>query len=172
MGVSIATSGASLGTSAAASVSAGKVAEKMKQCNTVVGELRSMNGKLNALIRDFKEETGDEFKGNKGEMVAASNIVNNCTGFDIGGINTIKNSMTASAVISGIGTGTAIAGTATSAISNKAKTIDGLKKLDLASNIMAGITAGTSLSTTAVSGAVIGKVKAAIAVAKNCESAL
>ena len=83
--------------------------------------------------------------------------------------------MTASAVISGIGTATAITGTTTSAIANSGKVEQGSdkqKKLDLTSNIMAGITTGTSLTTTAVSGAVIGKVKAAIAVAINCEAAL
>lgn len=174
MAASIATSGVSLGTSAAASVNAGKVAEKMKQCNTVVGEIRSINGKLKALIADYKEETGSDFTENKGVMIAANNIATNCQSFDIAGINTIKNSMTATAVISGIGTGTAIAGTATSAVANSKKMEgnDKQKKLDLTSNIMAGITAGTSLTSATVSGAVIGKVKAAIAVAKTCESAL
>ncbi len=174
MAASIATSGTSLGTSAAASVNAGKVAEKMKQCNTFVGEIRALSGKVKALIADYQEETGSAFTGNKAGVVAADNIGNACKGFDITGINAIKNSMTASAVISGIGTATAITGTTTSAIANTQKMAgtDKQKKLDLTSNIMAGITTGTSLTTTAVSGAVIGKVKAAIAVAKECESAL
>ncbi len=174
MAASIATSGTSLGTSAAASVNAGKVAEKMKQCNTFVGEIKALSGKVKALIADYNTETGNAFTGGKSEIVAADNIGNACKGFDIAGINAIKNSMTASAVISGIGTATAITGTTTSAIANTQKMAgtDKQKKLDLTSNIMAGITTGTSLTTTAVSGAVIGKVKAAIAVAKNCEAAL
>ncbi len=175
MAASIATSGVSLGTSAAASVNAGKVAEKMKQCNTVIGEIRILNNKVKVLMQDNKEKTGKtgvEYGSFKPET--ADNIIKNCKGFDIAGINAIKNSMTATAVISGIGTGTAIAGTTTSAIANtkKATGTEKGKKLDMVSNIMAGITAGTSLSSTAVSGAVIGKVKAAIEVAKSCESAL
>ena len=173
MAASVATSGVSLGTSAAASVNAGKVAEKMKQCNRVVGEIRTVSGKVRALVADYKEETSNDFTAGNATIIAADNISGACKGFDIAGINAIKNSMTASAVISGIGTGTAIAGTTTSAIANSGKVEgDKQKKLDLTSNIMAGITTGTSLTTTAVSGAVIGKVKAAIAVAKNCEAAL
>ena len=79
--------------------------------------------------------------------------------------------MTASAVISGIGTATAITGTTTSAIANteKMKGDPRQKKLDLTSNIMAGITAGTSLTTTAVSGAVLNKAKKLAEIAYGCE---
>ena len=172
MAASIATSGTSLGTSAAASVNAGKVAEKMKQCNTFVGEIRALSGKVKALIADYQEETGSAFTGNKAGVVAADNIGNACKGFDIAGINAIKNSMTASAVISGIGTATAITGTTTSAIANSGKVEQGSdkqKKLDLTSNIMAGITTGTSLTTTAVSGAVLNKAKKLAEIAASCE---
>ncbi len=186
MAASAATSGVSVGTSAAASVNAGQVAEKMKQCNAVLGELRSINNKVKALV-DYNNKKEEAKSMWREDIERSMYIISSCKGFDMTDINTIKNSMTASAVISGIGTATAITGTATSAIANTDMPThyqgtdpvavsnairaeeNKRKKLDLTSNIMAGITAGTSLTTTAVSGAVLNKAKKLAEIAASCE---
>ena len=88
--------------------------------------------------------------------------------------------MTASSIISGIGSATSITGTITSAFANSEKIRNGSSEkekkkennLNLVSNIMAGITTGTSLSTTAISATAITDAKKDSDMAEKCEKVL
>ena len=87
--------------------------------------------------------------------------------------------MTVSAIVSGIGTATAGAGTITSAIANFKKVREddsekGQKKekgLNLASNILAGVTMGTSATSMVLSATAI-KAKKDSKMAEECEAVL
>lgn len=101
-----------------------------------------------------------------------------CTGFDKDNINTLKTQMTASAIVSGIGTSTA--GTIISAMANSKKVREddsekGRKKekgLNLASNILVGVTMGTSATSTVFSVTAISKAKKDSKMAEECEAVL
>lgn len=88
--------------------------------------------------------------------------------------------MTASAIVSGIGTATAGAGTITSAMANSKKVREddsekGRKKekgLNLASNILAGVTMGTSATSMVLSVTAISKAKKDSKMAEECEAVL
>ncbi len=162
------TSATSMGTSIGASVTATQVAEKMKSCNQAVGDVKIAKNLLSALIDDFSEVV------DRSEINVANNIISACPGFNSESIITIKNTMVASSVVSGIGTATAATGTVTSVLANTNKFKENGKagKLNLTSNIMAGITAGTSLTTTALSGSVLAKIKKERDIAADCERGL
>ena len=107
-------------------------------------------------------------------------VLTACTGFDKNNINTLKTTMTASAIVSGIGTATAGTGTITRALANSKNIREdnsekGKKKekgLNLASNILAGVTMGTSGASTVLSATAIERAKKDSGTAENCENAL
>jgi len=162
------TSAVSTGTSIGASVTAGKLAEKMEACNKAISDLKI------AISTAEAEEVAENNLSNARKIVGA------CTGYSKDNINTLKKQMTASAIVSGIGTATAGAGTVTSALANSKKVRDdnsepGKKKekgLNLASNILAGITTGTSGASTILSATAIEKAKKDSKMAEECESTL
>ena len=162
------TSAVSTGTSIGASVTASKLAEKMEACNKAISDLKI------AISTAEAEEVAENNLSN------ARKIVGSCTGYSKDNINTLKKQMTASAIVSGIGTATAGAGTVTSALANSKKVRDdnsepGKKKekgLNLASNILAGITTGTSGASTILSATAIEKAKNDSKMAEECESTL
>ena len=162
------TSAVSTGTSIGATVNAEKLAKKMSDCNEAVRQL-----KLAISIAEA-EEVEEEKLANAREITSA------CTGFDKDNINTLKTQMTASAIVSGIGTATAGAGTITSAMANSKKVREddsekGRKKekgLNLASNILAGVTMGTSATSTVLSATAISKAKKDSKMAEECEAVL
>ena len=166
------TSAVSTGTSIGATVNADKLAKKMSDCNQKLYELKIAKSELEAL------ETTDKFAVEVGEN--ATKILGACTGYNKNNINTVKNKMTASAIISGIGTATGATGTITSAMANSKKVREddsekGKKKeknLNLTANIMAGITTGTSLSTTVISATAIADAKKDSKMAEECEAVL
>ena len=166
------TSAVSTGTSIGATVNADKLAKKMSDCNQKLYELRIAKSELEAL------ETSDKSAVEAGEN--ATRILGACTGYNKNNINTVKNKMTASAIISGIGTATGATGTITSAMANSKKVREddsekGKKKeknLNLTANIMAGITTGTSLSTTVISATAIADAKKDSKMAEECEAVL
>ena len=166
------TSAVSTGTSIGATVNADKLAKKMSDCNQKLYELRIAKSELEAL------ESSDKSAVEAGEN--ATRILGACTGFNKNNINTVKNKMTASAIISGIGTATGATGTITSAMANSKKvreddSVKGKKKeknLNLTANIMAGITTGTSLSTTVISATAIADAKKDSKMAEECEAVL
>ena len=166
------TSAVSTGTSIGATVNADKLAKKMSDCNQKLYELRIAKSELEAL------ESSDKSAVEAGEN--ATRILGACTGYNKNNINTVKNKMTASAIISGIGTATGATGTITSAMANSKKVREddsekGKKKeknLNLTANIMAGITTGTSLSTTVISATAIADAKKDSKMAEECEAVL
>lgn len=159
------TSAVSTGTSVGAVITADKLAKKIEKCNADLQVLKIAKGKLEA-------------EGGKSEQ--AENIIKNCTGYDKANITALKNLATANAVVSGVGTATALTGTITSAFANTDKVRNdnsekGKKKeknLNLVSNIFAGITTGTSAASTGLSAAQIMKAKKDSEMAAKCESAL
>lgn len=160
------TSAVSLGTSIGATVNAKKLAEKMSECNKAVGELKLAKATAEA----------EEISIEASAMVKANAIISACTGYDESNISALKKLSTANAIISGVGTATAGAGTATSLMANTNKTrAEGGKKekgLNLASNILAGVTAGTSGTSTTLSAIQIKKAKKDSDMAEKCEAAL
>ena len=160
-----ATSAVSTGTSVGAVITADKLAQKIEKCNADLQALKIAKGKLEA-------------EGGKSEQ--AENIIKNCTGYDKGNITALKNLATANAVLSGVGTATALTGTITSAIANTDKVRNdnsekGKKKeknLNLVSNVFAGITTGTSVASTGLSVAQITKAKKDSEMAEKCEGVL
>ena len=162
------TSAVSTGTSIGATVNAEKLAKKMSDCNEAVRQLKL------AISVAEAEEVEEE------KLVHAREITSVCTGFDKDNINTLKTQMTASAIVSGIGTATAGAGTITSAMANSKKVREddsekGRKKekgLNLASNILAGVTMGTSATSTVLSATAISKAKKDSKMAEECEAVL
>ena len=166
------TSAVSTGTSIGATVNAEKLAKKMSDCNQKLYELRIAKSELEAL------ESFDKSAVEAGKN--AFKILSACTGYNKNNINTVKNKMTASAIISGIGTATGATGTITSAMANSKKvreddSVKGKKKeknLNLTANIMAGITTGTSLSTTVISATAIADAKKDSKMAEECEAVL
>ena len=160
-----ATSAVSTGTSVGAVITADKLAKKIEKCNADLQALKIAKGKLEA-------------EGGKSEQ--AENIIKNCTGYDKGNITALKNLATANAVLSGVGTATALTGTITSAIANTDKVRNdnsekGKKKeknLNLVSNVFAGITTGTSVASTGLSVAQITKAKKDSEMAEKCEGVL
>ena len=166
-------SGASLATSVISTLSAGKLADKMEDCDRKVADVRYAKANAEALLESSSDSNLENL------VNKAQNISSKCSGFDKQNINTLKNIMTASAVVSGIGTATGAAGTVTSIMANKDSVRNDdseagkkkEKKLNLASNILAGVTAGASASTTVISGIALTKAKKDSGVAGDCEGA-
>ncbi|MBP3616018.1 MAG: hypothetical protein J6J27_03835 [Alphaproteobacteria bacterium] len=156
-----ATSAVSTGTSLGATLTATKLAEKMMQCNADLQALKLAKSELEA-----EGETNEK----------ADKILSVCTGYDEANIKSLKSLATANAVVSGIGTATAGAGTITSAMANSKKVRAGDKKkeksLNLASNILAGVTMGTSATSTTLSAVQISKAKKDSEMAEKCENIL
>ena len=173
MATATVTSGVSLGTSIASTLSAGKLADKMEDCDRKVADVRYAKANAEALLESSSDSNLENL------VNKAQNISSKCSGFDKQNINTLKNMMTASAVVSGIGTATGAAGTVTSIMANKDSVRNDdseagkrkEKKLNLASNILAGVTAGASASTTVISGIALTKAKKDSGVAGDCEGA-
>ena len=163
-----ATSAVSMGTSLGAGLTAKKLAEKMEACNEAISNL-----KMAISVAEAEEVDAEK-------LVKAREITSVCTGFDRDNIKTLKTTMTASAVVSGIGTATASAGTVTSILANSEKVRGDNsdrgkkkeKKLNLVSNIMAGVTVGTSGASTVLSATAIKKAKQDSEMAERCEAAL
>ena len=183
-----ATSVISMGTSIGATVDAGKLDERMTSCNNAIADLKKANGILYAEIKNTEEvlqqKLGDEYEEKKPEYMkqaenmnkTVSGIVGSCKKFETKDIKYVKNLMTASSVVSGIGSATALTGAITSGLANTEKAKGDRnyeKKLDITANVMAGITTGTSLTSTGLSSAAaVATGKKLQQQAKDCENAL
>ncbi len=183
-----ATSAISMGTSIGATIDAGKLAEKMDNCNKAIAELNKANGLLKAEIANAKEvleqKLGDAYEEKKPSyMKQAENmnknvagIIGGCKKFETKDIKYVENLMTASSWISGIGTATALTGAITSGLANTQKAKGDRKyekNMDITANVMAGITTGTSLTSTGLSSAAaVATGKKLQNQAKECENAL
>ena len=161
------TSAVSTGTSIGATLTAGKLAEKMSSCNKSLQALKIAKLSLeNEIATEDNNQTGVIL------ISTAQNILSSCTGFDEANIKTLKNIATANAVISGIGTGVSGVGTATSIMANKSKDKEKNKKLNTTSNVLAGVAIGTSATSTTLSAIQISKAKKDSDMAEKCENSL
>lgn len=177
-----AVSAVSLGTSAVGTVNTEKLYDKMKSCNKALVSLKKANSILNMEIWDMEADlkandiydTASYLKVANDTIKISKNIVKNCITYDTKDIARVKNIMTGSSVISGIGTATALTGTITSGLANSGKfNSDKENKLDMTSNIMAGITTGTSLATTGLSATAAAKLgQKLMEQATTCEATL
>ncbi len=175
LGVSAATSVVSMGTGIGAAVDSKKLAEKMEKCNKALQDLKVENGKYNSQIESLKDEHKELEKNtlvakHKQIQENVDKMISICHGFDKENITTVKNLMTATSIVSGVGAATGITGTITSIMANK----DGknAKGLNITSNIMAGITTGTSGSSVVTSSIAADKVKKDLDKAKECREYL
>ena len=156
-------------TSTVTTVKASELAEQMINCDNKIAEVRIAK----SLLETFDVE-------NNTYIEKAKKVLDSCTGFDKNNINTLKTTMTASAIISGIGSATAGTGTITSALANSQKIRNdnsdkGKKKekgLNITSNILAGVTMGTSGASTVLSATSIERAKKDSSIAERCENAL
>ena len=180
MGAATAASAVSLGTSIGATLNAGRLADKMEECDRKVSDMRSVKATAEVVAQD----SGDTNLINL--VQKANNIASKCSGFDKGNISSLRRMMKASAIVSGIGTATAAAGTATSIMANSDKVRNGSegetsedtekrakkeKGLNLASNVLAAVTVGAAGTSTALSGVSMAKAKKDSGVAEECEKA-
>ena len=175
MAGSIATSAVSTGTSIASSINAKKLAQKMTDCNDAIDELKMARSQFLSDIDDLDVEPSKSAVHTK-----ANDILKACKGYDKDNIRKIQTMSTASAVTSGIGTATSIAGTITSAMANSknVRNAEGdeaekkEKNLNLASNVMAGISTGTSGASIVLGAISISKAKKDSDMAEECENIL
>jgi len=138
-----------------------EIREKMRQCDQVVGELRNIRTAM----------LGAGAAANDSRIQRITDISDNCTGFDEANIESIKNQMKASTIVSGIGGGVAAAGTIMSAVAvhkeaNGANATTDTKGLNIGANIAGGVSAATS-GTSVVLNAV-----SAVGLKKNAETAI
>lgn len=175
LGAATATSAVSMGTGIGATIDSKKLAEKMKNCNAALRNLHIENGKYTAAIENFEEERKNArddrlLRQHTQVKENISYLIHVCHGFDNDNINKVKDLMTGTSVLSGVGTLTGITGTITSAMANK----DGKnqKALNMTSNIMAGVTGGTSLTSSQLSMTAITSIKKDLDKAKECEQHL
>lgn len=140
---------------------------KMNACNEAISKLES-------------EQIQMRFDGLEGsdEYVKISSIIAKCRKFDVANMQVIKNAMTASTVISGIGGAAGIAGAITSAIAvskeKQAETMAGAntKGLNMAANISAGVATATSATSLILGAVSLSKLNKDAENAESCESAL
>jgi len=181
MATATATSAVSLGTSIASSMNAAQLADKMVECDKKVGAIKSEKSNAQAIYDSYIIEADGKYSGVNATALdsalkKAEGISQNCTGYDKNNISTLKNKMTASAIVSGIGTATGAAGTTTSVLANTNKMATeenkGKKKgFDIASNVLAGVTAGTSGATAILSGTALENAKRDSDMSGRCEEA-
>lgn len=150
---SVATSAVSTGTSFASVANVDKLIDKMSDCNEKVKDLELMKGKLKAEMDDAKiDSSNDRIVKRVDEIVGA------CTGdFDIQDMKVIKGNMIASGIVSGVGTGTSIAGQFHNRVTGA---------------VLNGITTGTSVISTINSSVSLSKLDDNISLAEKCQNAL
>ena len=156
-----AVSALSAGSSIGATMTADKLAKKMEDCNHALKELQLAKSSIEA-----------EEKFNTTSVNSANEILSVCKEYSKDNIKQLKNMMTASAIVSAVGTGVAGTGTMTSVMANKEKNKAKAKKLNTASNILAGVAIGTSGTSTTLSALSIQKAKKDSEMATECEKVL
>ena len=139
--------------------------ENIQKCIESVKELS--NAKLTAKM----EKTATD-----AEIAFADQIINACRDYEYVDLKPINKRATGAAVSSGIGIGTGVIGTITSAVANTDKTRNGdiqtEKGLNTTANIMAGASTGASAVATIFNATQISAIKKVANVAEVCEGAL
>ncbi len=110
------------------------------------------------------------------EMIIADRIINACRDYEYVDLKPINKRATGAAVSSGIGLGTGVVGTITSAVANTEATRAGdakkEKDLNTTANVMAGASTGASAVATIFNATQIAAIKKVVMVADVCEGAL
>ena len=138
---------------------------KIKRCISATKELS--NAKLVAKM----EETATEE-----EIAKAEKIISACRDWEFVDLKQVNKRATGAAISSGIGIGTGVVGTITSAVSNTDATRKGdaqkEKSLNTTSNVMAGASTVASAAATIFNATQISAIKKAATIADECEEAL
>lgn len=137
--------------------------EQINKCIASIKELS--NAKLAARV---------EKTANDNEIAIADKIVNACRDYEYVDVKPINKRATGAAVASGIGIGTGVVGTITSAVSNTDNNRHNDKgyALNTTSNVMAGASTAASATATIFNATQISAIKKVVTVAEACEGAL
>ncbi len=139
--------------------------EKINKCISAVKELS--NAKLAAKVEGVATDS---------EISQAEKIINACRDYEVIDLKPINKRAMGAAISSGIGAGTGVVGTITSAAANTDATRSGEdkkeKKLNTMSNVMAGATTAAGATATILNATQISAIKKVVTVATECEEAL
>ena len=137
--------------------------ENIQKCITATKELS--NAKLAAKV----EKTATD-----AELAMADKIVNACRDYEFVDLKPINKRAIGAAVASGIGMGTGVVGTITSAVSNtdEHRHKDKGYALNTTANVMAGASTAASATATIFNATQISAIKKVATVAEACEGAL
>lgn len=139
--------------------------EKINMCISAVKNLS--DAKLAAKVENTATES---------DLAIADRIITACRDYEFVDIKPINKRATGAAVASGIGIGTGVVGTITSAVANTDKTRAGdatkEKNLNTTANVMAGASTGASAVATIFNATQIAAIKKVATVAETCEGAL
>ena len=110
------------------------------------------------------------------DMATADKIVNGCRDYEMVDLKPINKRATGAAVSSGIGVGTGVVGTITSAVANSNSVRNGdyqkEKAMNTTANVMAGASTVASATATIFNATQISAIKKVVVVADTCEEAL
>lgn len=138
---------------------------RINKCISATKELS--NAKLAAKLE--KTATDDE-------LARADKIISACRDWDVVDLKSVNKRATGAAISSGVGIGTGMVGTITSAVANTDATRRGdeqkEKSLNTTSNVMAGASTAASAVATVFNATQISAIKKAATVADECEGAL
>jgi len=139
--------------------------EKINKCVSAVKDLSS--AKLAAKVENTATDV---------ELAKAEKIINSCRDYEYVDIKPINKRATGAAVASGIGIGTGVVGTITSAVANTNKIRMGdeqkEKNLNTTANVMSGASTVASATATIFNATQISAIKKVATVAETCEGAL
>jgi hypothetical protein len=139
--------------------------EKINRCVSSIKELSS--AKLAAKV---------ENTANDSEIAQADMIITACRDYEYIDIKSINKRAIGAAVASGIGVGTGVVGTITSAVANTDKTRQGDEKteknLNTTANLMSGASTIASATATIFNATQISAIKKVATVAEACEGAM
>lgn len=147
--------------------------------NRVKGDLKTQVDTCIAAVKVLEQVRMQAYvaKSNSdAELQRAKNIIDACEKWEYVNLDSINKKSTGATIASGVGAGTGLAGTITSASANSTKVRNGdadkEKKLNTTANILAGGTAVASGVATVFNATQIAAIKKAAQVAENCEEVL
>lgn len=139
--------------------------ENIYKCTQAIKELSQI--KLAAKVEGTATDT---------DMATADKIVNGCRDYEMVDLKPINKRATGAAVSSGIGVGTGVVGTITSAVANSNSVRNGdyqkEKTMNTTANVMAGASTVASATATIFNATQISAIKKVVVVADTCEEAL
>lgn len=139
--------------------------ENIYKCTQAIKDLSQI--KLAAKVEGTATDT---------DMSTADKIVNGCRDYEMVDLKPINKRATGAAVSSGIGVGTGVVGTITSAVANSNSVRNGdyqkEKAMNTTANVMAGASTVASATATIFNATQISAIKKVVVVADTCEGAL